>query len=151
LLITCGLLGVIVVVAFFGTILYGLKRLFDDARNPHKHLLHETRPDKYPSARTVGPLIDKETRFDVVLTLWARAANEDSLGADEYAEDAKGATGEADPSELALAAMVGLPLVEVRRDPHEVPLFSEVVFEEVSMADKGLEKKVDIQLPLKRL
>jgi hypothetical protein len=132
--------------------IYGLKTMADQARNPHKDLIHATKPDKYPSRRAVGPLIGKEDRFDVALSIWARVPNSDTPRPEEYAEE--GAVDDADladPANLATAAMVGKPVVEIVREQQEKLLFEGVVFEDVTMRDKGLERKVDLQLPLKRL
>jgi hypothetical protein len=129
--------------------IYGLKTMTDQARNPHKDLIHATKPDKYPSRRAVGPLIGKDDRFDVALSVWARVPNAETARPEEYAEE--GAVDNADPADLATAAMVGKPVVEVVRDQQEKLLYEGVVFEDVTMRDKGLERKLHLQLPLKRL
>jgi hypothetical protein len=148
LVYTCGLLGALVILGFVGMMIYGLKTMTDQARNPHKDLIHATKPDKYPSRRAVDPLIGKEDRFDVALSVWARVPNADTTRPQDYAEE--GAV-DAAPADLATAAMVRKPVVEVVRDQQETLLYEGVVFEDVTMRDKGLERKLHLQLPLKRL
>lgn len=93
----------------------------------------------------VRPLIDTDTSFDILLTIWSRVPNEDSTLDYSVIRDGSG-------SEMALSALTGRPLVEIRNDPwDEEVLFSDIVLRGVSLQDRGLKASVGFDLPLKRL
>ncbi|WRT66037.1 uncharacterized protein IL334_002989 [Kwoniella shivajii] len=146
-LVVCGI-GLVVTFAVFSFV----KSTVQTVRDPHKSLLYNgtVTPD-LTSAQVVRPLIDEETKFDILLTIYSRIPNDETGYKDEY-EDESQAWNSTDYSRdiMAIAAKTGIPPVEVKHLPTEKVIFEDVILKGLSLSDRDVEKTVKIELPLKR-
>lgn len=167
LLWSCSGLGILVVLLFFGTIVYGMiqggRMAIKNARDPHFDRFNASSPAGEPPVR---PLVDLDTKFDIALTIWARVPNPDSSVAAEHAQDQskahitadwgthKSEGVDLDPIQKRLeatAAAIQRPVIEVMNVPEEKVIFHQVLFEGISLREKVLEKAIQYELPLERL
>lgn len=114
----------------------------------HKSLLAE-KPD--PSS-DIYPLIDANTEFDVAVSVWARKANNDTTHPERLRRewDGEGEDGDLSISRLVKDQM-GCSLGEAYYVPEETLIFSDVLFENFTLASKHRDVDIDFKLPLKRL
>lgn len=113
----------------------------------------------------VLPLIDGQTPFDVVLTVWARKPNSDSTHAAVYASAANqtlwDSVDDSNAKEIAEAAVSNktewdsnkhIVLAEVLHVPEAVEVFSGVVASNLTLSSKVNEVvNVPLDIPLKQL
>ncbi|KAK8850553.1 hypothetical protein IAR55_004471 [Kwoniella newhampshirensis] len=154
--IACGLLtlGIIIFITF--AIVSTFYNFTKSVRDPHRSLIYNgTLTSVKPGGgQVVGPLIDMNTEFDVVFTVWRRVPNNETEYADEYLraghDDGLDEIDAYNATELAVAGMTQLAPVEIRRFPQQELLWSGVVFKDVTMRDKHLDAEIQFKLPLSR-
>ncbi|WVW80480.1 hypothetical protein I302_102462 [Kwoniella bestiolae CBS 10118] len=154
LCISCILLAIGVGIFIAVTLISAARTTIEWTRNPHKALLYNgtITPDLI-SAQVVKPLIDSQTKFDILFTVYARIPNEeveDEKQRKEYADEGDWKAEEYTGNELAIAAKTGKSPVEIRYLPAERVIYQDVVFEELTLDDKDVEKMIKFELPLKR-
>lgn len=98
---------------------------------------------------SVQPLIDKDTYFDVAVTVWARRANADTAHPEMYADDWAERV-DLTEAQSSLGSRVSMPLVEFSHRPEDI-IFSQVVFKDCSLNDTDRDLDVSFELPLARL
>ncbi|OCF75317.1 hypothetical protein I204_04170 [Kwoniella mangroviensis CBS 8886] len=153
ILLACGI-GVFLAVTVFSA----AKTTISWFKDPHKALVHNgTITPNLSSSQVVRPLIDLETKFDILFTVYGRIPNdevEDEKQRKEYQDqidkDTETDTETYTGNELALSARVGRSPVEIRYLPQERTIYQNVVFRGLTLEDKDVEKTINFDLPLKR-
>lgn len=143
---------------FFSTALW---ELIQNARFPHKDLYHPVSKssDHNSTANVlttgnppVGPLLDRDTKFDVALTIFARIPD-DEVDPSAAAEE-ESASRERYGSTLAsVKSVTHMPEMELLRRPKEQVLYSEVIMRDMELRKgRGMGAvDVEFELPLRRL
>lgn len=146
--VICSLIGVFV----FATILYfmgkGVYSVYDNARNPHKDLYLNSTVVEAGTEAIAWPFIDKDEKFDVYFTVWARVPDSEVVFTQEEREAAKERFG---GSWDTVKAMTQVPDIELLRNPTERVVYKEKVFEGLGMRDMNVHKDITFELPLDRL
>lgn len=148
LLRCCAILAIICVVVgglvvfLLVSITRGVVRSF---RSPHGYLYAAPGTNK----STVQPLFDKDTHFDVAVTVWARRANANAAHPEMYADDWAERV-DLTEAQSSLGSRVSMPLVEFSHRPEDI-IFSQVVFKDCSLNDTDRDLDVSFELPLARL
>ncbi|KAJ6531299.1 hypothetical protein B0H19DRAFT_1273505 [Mycena capillaripes] len=114
-------------------------RVIQEARFPHRELYHKE--SSYKAEDVIRPLIADEDRFDIAVSVWLRALE------DEEAESGR--------RNLERKIWVALSMAEGNdrfRDEYvlERPLFSDIAFRGLRLSDKHALTKVDFRLPTAR-
>ncbi|KAJ7685531.1 hypothetical protein DFH06DRAFT_1313824 [Mycena polygramma] len=132
--------------------------VIQEARFPHKSLYHTEQSHRMGDV--IRPLITEEDRFDIAVSVWLRAPEEEEAAsrrlnaATKAEEDAPASSQQLELDGLG-KIWVALKAAEGNnrfRDEYvlEKPLFSEVVFRGVRLSDKHSSANVNFRLPTAR-
>jgi hypothetical protein len=133
----CRWLILVIIVIFFGWFIYQGVSDFRKSANPHRDIFHNGTIEEANSADYIKPLIDREQRFDIAVTVWLRATEEE----ERIHRDRK-QTNETDIEGMK---------VENEDDLLETPLYSNIAFRGARMTDKGLRTMISFDVPTARL
>lgn len=115
--------------------------------SPHSNIV----VDLDSTSNKIYPLIGPDSRFDVALTVWVRKSNSDTAHPERYLPEWGGGD-QANNSDAHHIALYGpTTLADALYLPEEVAVYSDIIFEDFSLASKHREVTVDFKLPLKRL
>ncbi|WWC60638.1 uncharacterized protein I303_103212 [Kwoniella dejecticola CBS 10117] len=141
-----------VVITFF--VVKFTRSTIESVRDPHKALVYNgTITPDLTSSTVVRPLIDGETRFDVLFTVYARIPNDDvseDKQRQEYSDERNYSPEEYTGREISLSSKTGRSPVEIRYMPSEKIVYQGVVMEDLTLDHRDVETKVNFNLPLKR-
>jgi len=94
----------------------------------------------------IRPLIDESQTFDIAVSVWLRATEEEEA---TYRRNRTADVVIRDEGEGILTKIEDPQ--EEREDILETPLFSDIVFRGLRLKDKGISQKVQFRLPTTRL
>ncbi|WWC88183.1 uncharacterized protein L201_003088 [Kwoniella dendrophila CBS 6074] len=148
-------------------------------KDPHKNLIYNNGTkikqndlslDKLTSQQVIRPLIETNTKFDLLLTIYSRIPNEDVLNEkqkEEYQIESENHKYnkndkkqdklkktyeeiEYTQNELSISAKSGKSPVEVRYLPQEQVIFQDLVLKDLDLTHRDVETTIKFDLPLKR-
>jgi hypothetical protein len=121
------------------------RQWISNIRSPHKEHYFNVTQDLLPDL-IVRPLIDESQTFDIAMSVWLRATEEEEAVYcwNRMADVVIGDEGE------GILTKIEDPQEE-REDILETPLFSDIVFQGLRLKDKGVSQKVQFRLPTARL
>lgn len=113
----------------------------DTLRHPHKALYqNQTLVD---AANVIRPLVDGEQTFDIAASVWVRLTEEEERAHKElHANNREGDHGQGE------AATTSTPNESVIQ---YIPLFSDIVFSNLRLSEKGISTIINFTLPTARL
>jgi hypothetical protein len=140
----------------FAWFIFASYMLFRDAirisNYPHQDVYANlTHPDIIEGkVGLVHPLIEADTVFDLVITIWARNPIDQSY-ADQIQDDAENGRLELSLQQQAVVSFIKRPVVEILEGvPSETMLASKIV-ENFSLKERDRVVEVDYELPLARM
>ncbi|KAJ7112451.1 hypothetical protein C8R43DRAFT_1138932 [Mycena crocata] len=127
-------------------------RFVQEARFPHKSLYSTS-----GAKDIIRPLISDEQSFDIAVTVWARAPEDEEAEFQRLAFTVESQEVVPTLTQIDLGGTLGkvwMSLTEGNdlrdENPLEKPLFSDVVFRNLHLSDKHASAKVDFRLPVER-
>ncbi|KAJ7735441.1 hypothetical protein B0H14DRAFT_3168575 [Mycena olivaceomarginata] len=124
---------------------FGVWRAVQEVRFPHKSLYHGQ--SSYDAGDVIRPLITDEDTFDIAVSVWLRAPE------DEEAESRRlnlDTTPEEEPATELELGTIWAVLKDEDEYVLEKPLFSDIVFRGLRLSDKHASAKVDFRMPTAR-
>lgn len=130
------LLLVVLVIALLVTIFVGglILGLIKDVKDPHREKIFDA--NGTVTSGIVKPLVGKDQKFDVAVSVWIRAGMEEERTWRESLTE--GLDGEEEKREAEYKIL-------------EKPLFSDVVFRDLSLSDKHRRVDVPLRIPIAKL
>lgn len=151
----CAAMGLTLVLAFIGAMIYGFINMLLEKTNVHKAAFSANLTD-VSAANISRPLIDLDTRFDVALTIWARVPNNKTAHPQWYAEDWDGLEAPRNRpwpvfEEGESFKPPKVPVSERYLEHEEKVLYSDIVISDYTLRHKSEDIQVKFELPLERL
>ncbi|WWC68330.1 uncharacterized protein I206_102255 [Kwoniella pini CBS 10737] len=144
--------GLGLVISFF--IIEFTKTTIQAVRDPHKSLIYNgTITPDLTSSSVVKPLIDGETKFDILFTVYSRIPNEEvpnEKQRQEYYDEKNYNPEEYTARELSLSPRTGRSPIEIRYMPIEKVIYQGIIMKDLTLAHRDIETNVKFELPLKR-
>ena len=132
----CWTLFAIATISSIGLIIF-LQRLFERLKSPHEGVYFTGRLEDASSATYLRPLIDHEQTFDIGVTVWVRATEEEEATHRKSREGKK-----------------RVPTMfheDEDEDLLETPLYADIPLRGIRMTDNGVHTSVSFRLPTSRL
>jgi hypothetical protein len=137
---------------------WSFRQWISNLRSPHKEHYFNATQDPLPNL-IVRPLIDENQTFDIAVSVWLRATEEEEAAyrRNRTADVVIGDKGEGILTKIDVPIGVGDANDKIedpqdeREDILETPLFSDIVFRGLRLKDKGISQKVQFRLPTARL
>ena len=149
LLWICLFLGVSVFGAIAYTVCSQIMKGVSNIRSPHKSLYHnKTSKD---SSSVVQPLIDGQQTFDIAVTVWIRGTEKEE---EEY-QRSIGEEAESDSYKdggISHGDWISSTEESLKNDSLlETPIYSDIAFRGLHLADKGVTTNISFRFPTARL